>query len=499
MVDKVKNTKTPNSAVTVNIFSALILALFPMFCVAEEVAMSPSPLYQNQTYGLLVIALLLIVSIYFLGRTRRLYSVLKEKSEALQITQFAIDKARDAVFWVNADAKIIYVNSSTCNMLGYSQQELLSMFVYDIDHNFTKASWSAHWQKIKQKGSFRVESTHHHKNGKIFPIEVSVNYFHYDGKEYNCAFVRDITKRRQEELALRESETLFLELTTNIHEVFWIGTPNWDKVIYVSPAYEKVWGRSCESLYAKPLDWLDAVVEEDHEKVIDTIKRISAGDLSDIVFPEYRIVQSNGSKRWIYARAFPVYDENGEVYRIAGTAEDITNRKQTEEKINTMAYHDYLTGLPNRALFFDRLGQTISHAQRTQKLMAVLILDLDRFKLINDELGHSLGDKALIEVSNRLQQCTRTTDTVARLGGDEFGIILVDVNSEEHTCKIAEDIIAAIREPLTLKESQYTLGVSIGICMVSSEDNDIKGIMRKADTAMYQGKKKGGNYVIVHE
>jgi len=203
-------------------------------------------------------------------------------------------------------------------------------------------------------------------------------------------------------------------------------------------------------------------------------------------------------RRIMLLNARQIEQASGKELIILLAIEDITERKKSEEKINTMAYHDHLTGLPNRALFFDRLGQAMSLVSRTQKLMAVLMLDLDRFKPINDELGHAWGDKVLIEVSKRLQQCTRSTDTVARLGGDEFSIILVDVNSEEHACKIAEDIITAIREPLTLKESQYTLGVSIGICMVTSEDNNIKDIMRKADTAMYQGKKKGGSYVIMH-
>jgi diguanylate cyclase (GGDEF)-like protein len=173
---------------------------------------------------------------------------------------------------------------------------------------------------------------------------------------------------------------------------------------------------------------------------------------------------------------------------------------QVEDKLREMAYHDHLTGLPNRALFYDRLQQGLAHARRSQKLMGVLMLDLDHFKSINDKLGHEWGDQALIEVGKRLLQCVRATDTAARLGGDEFSIILVDVNSEEAACKMAEKVIAAIKQPLSLKASQYTLGVSIGICLASSPDDaDVDSLMSKADLAMYQAKKDGRNCYRVSE
>lgn len=134
----------------------------------------------------------------------------------------------------------------------------------------------------------------------------------------------------QIEQVLRVSGTLTRQMTEALHEVFWTGSPDWKQVLYVSPAYEKIWGRSCESLYAKPLDWLDAVVDADREHVIAAISRKSAGDLSDFAFPEYRILRPDGTERWISARAFPIHDAEGKVCRIVGIASDITERKQTE-------------------------------------------------------------------------------------------------------------------------------------------------------------------------
>ncbi len=148
------------------------------------------------------------------------------------------------------------------------------------------------------------------------------------------AYVAAVSLRRKKvEEALRESEERFRQLAENIREVFWIGSPNWDEIIYISPAYEEIWGRSCQSLYEQPRSWLEAVVKEDREQVLVDINRKVAGDLSKVAFPEYRIVRPDGSVRWILARAFPIRNEAGQVYRIVGIAEDITERKRVEEAL----------------------------------------------------------------------------------------------------------------------------------------------------------------------
>ncbi|NOR72529.1 MAG: diguanylate cyclase [Mariprofundaceae bacterium] len=214
---------------------------------------------------------------------------------------------------------------------------------------------------------------------------------------------------------------------------------------------------------------------------------------------EHRLLMQDGSIKWVNERCRTSYDDNGTPLRSIGTVLDITERKQAEEQIREMAYQDHLTGLPNRALFYDRLEQGLAHAHRNRKLTALLALDLDHFKSINDELGHEWGDQALIKVGKRLLQCVRATDTVARLGGDEFSIILVDVASEEAACKIAEKVITAISQPLSLKKSQYTLGVSIGIHLISPGDGDMENIINRADSAMYQAKKEGKNCYRISE
>lgn len=207
---------------------------------------------------------------------------------------------------------------------------------------------------------------------------------------------------------------------------------------------------------------------------------------------EYRFRHKEGHYFWVSDDIRLEQNKDGQP-EFLGFWADITKRRQAEDKIKEMAYIDSLTGLPNRSLYYDRLQQAIAQAHRNRKTMAVLFMDLDYFKPINDELGHEWGDQALIEVGTRLEKCIRETDTVARIGGDEFSIILQNLNSEEPACKMAEKVIACISKPILLKNSQYVLGISIGICIESEQRSNVETLMRIADEAMYKAKAEGRN------
>ncbi len=212
---------------------------------------------------------------------------------------------------------------------------------------------------------------------------------------------------------------------------------------------------------------------------------------------EYRFQHKDGHYFWVGDEIRVEKNSNGQL-EFLGFLSDITQHKHSEEKIRQMAYTDLLTGLPNRSLYYDRLKQAIAQSHRNQTKMAVLFMDLDYFKPINDELGHAWGDKALIEVARRLQHCIRETDTVARLGGDEFSIILGDIESEEAACMVAEKVIDLIQQPMILKNTQYVLGVSVGINLNTHEYRNVEAIMRLADDAMYQAKELGRNRYCIY-
>ncbi|UZE97147.1 EAL domain-containing protein [Alkalimarinus alittae] len=174
-----------------------------------------------------------------------------------------------------------------------------------------------------------------------------------------------------------------------------------------------------------------------------------------------------------------------------GTARDITERKEAEEFINFQAYHDLLTRLPNRALFKDRLSLAITHAKRNTQSLAVMFLDLDRFKVVNDTLGHAMGDRLLQSVSMRLENCLREGDTLSRFGGDEFTLLLPDISSKEDARKIARKVINVLKEPFILGEHEVFVGVSVGIAMYSEAGNSVEQLIQNADIAMYHVKGRG--------
>jgi PAS domain S-box-containing protein len=232
-----------------------------------------------------------------------------------------------------------FFNHMVEKMTGYKADELKRGEVCSIDSIIVSADRARVLKVVKdaarENRPFEIEYRITHKRGDSrYFLERGQPIYGTDGQpEFLDGVILDITDRKCSEVALRESEERFRQITENIREVFWIISPDWMEVLYVSPTYESVWGRPCDSLYEQPRSWLDAVVDEDRMRILEEVNRKSAGDLSDPRFSEYRISRPDSSIRWIFARAFPVRNEQGQVYRIVGIAEDITERKRAEEAL----------------------------------------------------------------------------------------------------------------------------------------------------------------------
>ena len=345
----------------------------------------------------------------------------KAAERALKFIQFSIEKAAEMLIWVSPDGRITNVNEAACRSFGYTREEMLSLKTFDTNPYFNESNWGEHWNAIKERGSFNFEASLRKKDGSMFPAEISVNYLVYEGNEYNCSFVRDITERKKVEEMLRESEGRFRQLAENINEVFFIFTNDWDQTVYVSPAYEQVWGRSLKSVYDVPLSWTLAIAIEDRAAVQAVIDRIKQSDTPDLYTVEFRITRPDGSLRWISAKAYAVRDKGGKMFRIAGIAEDITGRKQIELELGSAK--------DQAELYVDLMGHDINNLNQVG--MGFLELALDTLNL--DENGRLIIAKSLgaLEGSSRLIDNVRKLQRVksGELHGQamDLGQILAEV------------------------------------------------------------------------
>lgn len=219
------------------------------------------------------------------------------------------------------------------------------------------------------------------------------------------------------------------------------------------------------------------------------LDRIQQGESS--VETEAEKELPDGSKITCLVSAVPLRDAKGELTGIVKTIKDITKRKRAEERVNYLAHHDHLTGLPNRMCFLDRLCLEIAHAKRNQKMLAVLFLDLDGFKAINDTYGHDAGDKYLAEAAGRMMSVARESDTVARLGGDEFTVLLTSLDRPKDALIFAKRLIAAFEEPWETEGTAFNISASIGIALYPGDGENPYTLLKKADHAMYKAKKDG--------
>jgi len=211
------------------------------------------------------------------------------------------------------------------------------------------------------------------------------------------------------------------------------------------------------------------------------------------LFNEYRIVLPTGAVRWINAVGDTTYDADGSAQRMIGICIDATERKQAEAQIEFLAHHDHLTQLPNRFVAMERLKMAMAYAYRAKENVALLFLDLDHFKAINDSLGHNMGDLLLVEVARRLQTCLRETDTVSRQGGDEFLVILTHIHDLTAVTGSAAKIVNALAAPYEIDGHALAVTVSVGIAIYPNDAQDTETLMQRADTAMYHAKGTGGN------
>ena len=410
----------------------------------------------------------------------------KHVEEKWMITQFVSDHAPDSILWIDEQGRIVYVNDVACRERGFTEEELLSMSISDINPELPAGIWPDHWSRSRQKGVLTFQSRHRRKEGSIFPVEVSANFVRFEGKEIIVAYVRNITERKQAEEKLLINQFVSDHAPDNI---MWVDEQA--RIVYANEATCRNYGYTKEELLASSIFDIDPgsnpekwpkhweQLQQKGTFIFETTHRRKDG----AVFP-------------IEISTKSIMFEGREL--IVAFMRNIADRKAAEEEIQRLAYFDPLTNLPNRRLLMDRLQHSMATSLRSGMKSALLFIDLDHFKTLNDTLGHDIGDLLLKQVAQRLVACVREGDTVARLGGDEFMLIMEGlsdqlVDAASQTEQIGQKILFNLGKPYQLAGKLYRSTPSIGATVFDEKQTSIEELMKQADIAMYQAKKSGRN------
>lgn len=330
------------------------------------------------------------------------------------------------------------------------------------------------------------------------------------GEDLVFGVISDITEQREAAHQLALAQEQYKSLVEGIPAMVYLDpTGETEGSLYVSPRCEEILGITAETYRADTEAWWQIIHIDDRDRVREVSdEHVRSGRSLDV---EYRIVRPDGSVSWVNEQAEVLLDEEGKPFLIQGVIFDITERKEAEARIAFLAYHDALTGLANRALFEEMLEPALARARRNDAAVAVMFMDLDRFKEVNDTHGHGIGDELLKEVARRLQECVRDTDLVARQGGDEFLVLLSDLEPGEeadiavgHSRAIevaeglADRIRRAMRLPFAFADVVIDTSMSIGISVFPFDAADSRTLLKHADSAMYESKKARPGSVAVH-
>jgi diguanylate cyclase (GGDEF)-like protein/PAS domain S-box-containing protein len=311
----------------------------------------------------------------------------------------------------------------------------------------------------------------------------------------------NITERKRIEEELRENRSQLADIVTFLPDAT-LAIDKEKRIIIWNKAIEEMTGVPAAEMigkgdyaytipfYGEARPQLMDLVFLDREEIAARYSNITREGAS-LTAEAFCSALCNNKGAWIFAKASPLHDLSGNIIGAIESVRDITAQKQAEEYIQQMAYHDSLTGLPNRKLFSDRLDIALAHAQRNQKSVAVSMLDLDHFKDVNDTLGHDVGDLLLKAVAGRLSAALRKGDTVARFGGDEFVLILPDLREIEDVTQVAQKIVDGFRKPFLIDSHQLIVTTSIGIAVYPDDGTDEGILLKNADIAMYQAKQSG--------
>ncbi|HUP63486.1 MAG TPA: EAL domain-containing protein [Thermoanaerobaculia bacterium] len=419
------------------------------------------------------------------------YTERKRAEQALRESEQRYRKLFDAnplPMWVYdfESLRFVAVNDAAVNHYGYTREEFLRMKITDIRPQEDVPQILALLPLLAERGG---PSTFRHmkKDGTIIHVEISSFEFHLDNARMRLVIAHDVTERRLAEQRLRESEARYrLLFERNLAGVYRTSVDG--RVLDCNEAFARIFGYASREEMLRlsaPSLYFDLA---DREQVIALLR-----EQKSITNHEARMRRKDDRAVWVLENMTLLDAETGEPRVIEGTVIDITERKYAQEQVEYQAYHDALTGLPNRILFRDRLNLALAHARRHSLVAAVMFLDLDEFKVVNDTLGHTVGDRLLQAIAARLVGAVRAEDTVARVGGDEFTILLPDVGDGRGASTVARKILEAVAASVKVDVHRLQVTPSLGVALFPGDGFDAETLLRSADRAMYRAKQLGRN------
>ncbi|MDJ0715190.1 MAG: EAL domain-containing protein [Prochloraceae cyanobacterium] len=423
---------------------------------------------------------------------------LKQTTVSMSYLDKILDSMAESLIVASPNKTIEKVNQATKQLLGYSQEELIGKKLDVILGENPQLDTDNLIKTDRDREG--CEIIYLTKDEKKIPVAFSSStILNERGHIQGIVWVaRDITEQHRAEKALRESEQRYALAARAVNDGLW----DWDvkaDLFYFSPRWKSMLGYEEEEIGNSLNEWLKIVHSNDRDPLQQKLKYHLKSEDSQWEIT-YQILHKDGNYRWMLCRAIALRDDRGRVYRMTGAQTDITKRKLTEKKLRYEALHDKLTGLANRTFFLQRLKQIINLAQQNKNyLFAVMFLDIDRFRTIEDSMGHLVADKLLIEIANRLKEYLLGGNTIARLGGDEFGIILEKIKYVSDAAVIAEKTLDLLVSPFEIEGRQISISASIGIAVNTTYYEKVEDLLRDTDTALCRAKassKIGGSYAV---